>query len=137
MSDDFLLRTEGLIKRYAKRTVVQDVSIALAAGEVVGLLGPNGAGKTTTFSMVVGLVKPNAGRIWFDGEDITKLPMYKRARRGMAYLAQEPSVFREMTARDNILAVLEHHKVDREEREQVAHDLMGEFHIRHIADSMA
>ncbi len=102
-----ILRTENLVKRYGKRTVVKDVSIQVERGEIVGLLGPNGAGKTTTFYMVVGFIQPNAGRVFLDTEDITNLPMYRRARRGIGYLPQEPSVFRKLTVEENILAVLE------------------------------
>src|SRR6187401_974253 len=99
-----ILRTENLVKRYKKRTVVNDVSIHVEQGEIVGLLGPNGAGKTTTFYMTVGLVKPNEGEIYFDNEKITNLPMYKRAQRGIGYLAQEASIFRKLSVEDNIRA---------------------------------
>lgn len=102
-----LLRTEGLIKRYGRRTVVDGVNIVVGAGEVVGLLGPNGAGKTTTFSMVVGLVRPNQGKVFFQGRDITHLPMHRRARMGMGYLSQEPSIFRKLTVEQNVMAILE------------------------------
>lgn len=102
-----LLATEELRKSYRGRRVVDGVSLSIAGGEVVGLLGPNGAGKTTTFSMVVGLVAPDAGHVRLDGEDVTELPMFRRARRGLSYLPQEPSVFRKMTALSNLLAILE------------------------------
>lgn len=102
-----LLRTEGLIKRYGRRTVVNGVNIVVGAGEVVGLLGPNGAGKTTTFSMVVGLLRPNHGRVVFQGRDVTHLPMHQRARMGMGYLSQEPSIFRKLTVEQNVMAILE------------------------------
>ncbi|MCA9320251.1 MAG: LPS export ABC transporter ATP-binding protein [Planctomycetes bacterium] len=102
-----LLATESLRKRYGAKTVVQDVSVGVGAGEVVGLLGPNGAGKTTTFAMVMGLIRPDGGRIVFDGDDVTGLPVSERARRGMGYLSQEPSVFKRLSVRDNVLAVLE------------------------------
>ena len=102
-----ILRSEGLVKIYGKRTVVNNVSFDVSQGEIVGLLGPNGAGKTTSFYMTTGLVIPNAGHIFLDGEEITKLPVYKRARRGIGYLAQEPSVFRKMSVEDNIMSVLE------------------------------
>ena len=102
-----VLRTEGLVKRYGKRTVVNDVSINVRQGEIVGLLGPNGAGKTTSFYMTTGLVMPNAGRIFLNDHDITGYPVYKRARAGIGYLPQEASVFRKLSVEDNIMAVLE------------------------------
>ncbi|GHV27727.1 hypothetical protein FACS1894176_09890 [Bacteroidia bacterium] len=105
--EQMVLRTEDLVKKYRNRTVVNHVSIEVKQGEIVGLLGPNGAGKTTTFYMTVGLVTPNAGKIFLDNEEITKLPVYKRARKGIGYLAQEASVFRKMTVEDNIRSVLE------------------------------
>lgn len=101
------LRTEHIVKAYRGRKVVNDVSIEVKQGEIVGLLGPNGAGKTTSFYIAVGLVKPDSGRVFLDKEDITKIPMYKRAQMGIGYLPQEPSIFRKMTVEDNILAVLE------------------------------
>lgn len=101
------LSTENLVKKYSKRVVVDHVSIEVNQGEIVGLLGPNGAGKTTTFYMVIGLIKPNEGHILINGEDITKLPMYKRARKGLGYLSQEPSIFRKLTVEENVMAVLE------------------------------
>ena len=108
MSDSkLILRTEHLYKQYGKRTVVNDVSIQVTQGEIVGLLGPNGAGKTTTFYMTTGLVKPNAGKIYLDDLDISKFPVYKRARAGIGYLAQEASVFRHLSVEDNIMGVLE------------------------------
>jgi len=106
-SDEFLLRTDGLVKIYHGRRVVNGVNICVRRGEVVGLLGPNGAGKTTTFYMTVGLIRPNDGHVFFDSQDITRLPMHLRARRGIGYLAQEPSVFRKLTVEDNIMAILE------------------------------
>jgi lipopolysaccharide export system ATP-binding protein len=102
-----ILRTHNLIKRYGDRTVVKDVSLEVNQGEIVGLLGPNGAGKTTTFYMVVGFIQPNGGKVFLENEDITQLPMYRRARRGIGYLPQEPSVFRKLSVEDNIAAVLE------------------------------
>ncbi len=135
--DTVLLRTEGLVKSFKKRTVVREVCISLQAGEIAGLLGPNGAGKTTTFSMVVGLLKPDAGRIFFLGQDVTKLPMYKRARAGMAYLAQEPSVFRNMTVRQNLLAILEYQRLKSADRKRRADHLLEELNIVHLADSKA
>ena len=132
-----LLWTEGLKKSFKGRTVVKDVAIQLAEGEVVGLLGANGAGKTTTFSMVVGLLKPDNGRIHFNNQDVTKKAMYKRARLGMAYLAQEPSVFRDLTARDNILAILEYRNMSRAERFQRTDKLLEELDIAHIGSTKA
>jgi lipopolysaccharide export system ATP-binding protein len=131
------LRAEGLVKRFKRRVVVNHVSIELSAGEIVGLLGPNGAGKTTTFRMVVGMLRPNAGRIIFNGEDVTRLPMYRRARAGMAYLPQEPSIFRRLTVRQNLLAVLEHLPMKSAERKARAEDLMHDLNIAHLADAPA
>src|SRR6478735_10066743 len=111
-----ILRTENLVKRYKKRTVVNDVSIYVEQGECVGLLGPNGAGKTTTFYMTVGIVKPDEGKVLLDDEDITDLPMYKRAQKGLGYLPQEASVFRTLSVADNIMAVLEMTKLTKKER---------------------
>ncbi|MCP4646081.1 MAG: LPS export ABC transporter ATP-binding protein [bacterium] len=139
-SDPFrqpLLRAEGLVKRFGRRTVVDDVAIELSPGEVVGLLGPNGAGKTTTFRMTVGLLRPTRGKIWFNGKNVTRLPMYKRARAGMAYLPQEASVFRKLTVRQNLLAVLEHLGVKRKERIERVDRLMVELGIDHVAHSPA
>ena len=132
-----LLRTEGLVKSFKKRTVVRNVAIELQAGEVVGLLGPNGAGKTTTFSMVVGLLRPDEGRIFFMDKDVTKLPMFKRARAGMAYLSQEPSVFRQMTVRQNLMAILQYQPLSTAERKRRADALLDELNITHLADSLA
>jgi lipopolysaccharide export system ATP-binding protein len=106
------LQARGLIKRYGKRTVVSGVNITLNPGEIVAMLGPNGAGKTTSFYMVVGFVQPNQGSITMNGQDITKWPMYKRARHGLGYLAQEPSAFRKLSVRDNLLAILEFQDLD-------------------------
>ncbi len=132
-----LLETDGLVKAFKKRTVVRGVSITVHAGEVVGLLGPNGAGKTTTFSMIVGLLKPDTGRIRFQDEDITRLPMYRRAWRGIAYLPQEPSVFRNLTVRQNLTAILEYQNMGRAERDARADRLLQEMNIAHLADSPA
>jgi lipopolysaccharide export system ATP-binding protein len=132
-----LLEGRGLRKVYRGRTVVNDVSVRVEAGEVVGLLGPNGAGKTTTFSMVVGLVTPDAGAVLLDGEDVTTLPMFRRARRGLGYLPQEPSIFRRMTAVENLLAILETLPGDRTEREETAHGLLDRFKLSHLAHSVA
>src|ERR1017187_2151108 len=111
-----LLQTDKLVKEYRQRRVVNGVSIGVSAGEIVGLLGPNGAGKTTTFNIVVGIVKPDEGSVRFQDEDITRLPMHLRARRGVGYLTQEPSVFRKLTVEENILAILETCKLDADER---------------------
>ncbi|MBN2311917.1 MAG: LPS export ABC transporter ATP-binding protein [Candidatus Hydrogenedentes bacterium] len=132
-----ILSTEGLVKQFRRRVVVNDVNIELNAGEVVGLLGPNGAGKTTTFRMTVGMLRPTQGRIWFCGTDVTRYPMYRRARAGMAYLPQEPSVFRKLTVRQNLMAILEHVRMPRRERIARAEQLMEELGIAHVADSPA
>ena len=137
MMDDAILRTDGLVKSFKKRTVVREVSIAVGAGEIVGLLGPNGAGKTTTFNMTVGLLRPDRGRVYFQGKDVTQLPMFRRARAGMAYLAQEASVFQQLTVRENLIAVLEFQKLSRAEREQRADALLEEFAITRLANSQA
>src|SRR5678816_1244138 len=108
-----ILRAENLVKKYKTRTVVNNVSVQVNQGEIVGLLGPNGAGKTTSFYMIVGLIKPNDGKIFLEQQDITTLPMYKRAKLGIGYLAQEASVFRKLSVEDNILAVLEMTRLDR------------------------
>lgn len=132
-----LLHTEDLAKRFSRRTVVRDVCIDLSQGEVVGLLGPNGAGKTTTFRMIVGLLRPNRGRIFFAGKEITKLPMYRRAREGVAYLPQEASVFRQLTVRQNLMAILEHQPMTAKEREERADALLEQLNITHVAGSPA
>lgn len=123
------LRTEGLVKRYGKRTVVNDVSLDVRQGEIVGLLGPNGAGKTTSFYMTTGLIVPNAGSIYLDDEDITKYPVYKRARAGIGYLPQEASVFRKLSVEDNILAVLEMTGLSRDEQHAKLESLISEFRL--------
>jgi len=129
------LRAEGLVKRYRKRTVVDDVAVEVAQGEVVGLLGPNGAGKTTTFYMIVGMVRPNAGRIWLGEEEITRIPMYRRARLGIGYLAQEASIFRNLTVEENIRAVLEFQPGSRAEREARTDALVEEFGLGRVRRS--
>ena len=131
------LAAEGLVKVYRRRHVVNDVALRLQQGEIVGLLGPNGAGKTTTFYMIVGLIQPMAGRILLDGEDITNTPMYKRARRGIGYLSQEPSIFRKLTVEDNILAILETLPLTREERRRRLEQLLDELSIKHLRHSKA
>ncbi len=122
-----LLAAEGLIKTYGGRAVVRGVSLEVAAGEIVGLLGPNGAGKTTTFSIVVGLVRPDAGQVRLSGRDVTSLPMYRRARAGISYLPQEPSVFRKMTVEENLLAILETLDLTRAERRERSERLLNDF----------
>jgi lipopolysaccharide export system ATP-binding protein len=129
------LYTEQLAKGFNGRMVVKGVDLQVSSGEVVGLLGPNGAGKTTTFYMVVGLCRPDSGRVFLDGEQITELPMYQRARRGISYLPQEPSVFRRLTVRDNLLAVLETMPLAPNRRRERVEELLSEFRIEHIAAS--
>lgn len=131
------LAAEHLTKRYKKRAVVQDVSLHVQQGEVVGLLGPNGAGKTTTFHMIVGMIRPNEGRIRLGGDDVTRLPMYKRARRGVGYLAQETSVFRELTVEGNLHAVLEFQPISRAERTARVESLLREFGLERVRTSKA
>jgi lipopolysaccharide export system ATP-binding protein len=130
-----ILRTEGLCKSYRRRRVVDRVSIQVGEGEIVGLLGPNGAGKTTTFRMAVGMVTPDSGSVSLRGRDVTHMPMYRRARLGMGYLSQEPSVFRRMTVAENVLAVLEARRVPRAERLRRAQELLAELQIDHLQDS--
>ena len=127
-----VLRTEGLVKRYGKRTVVNDVSIDVKQGEIVGLLGPNGAGKTTSFYMTTGLIVPNAGHIYLDDLDITKFPVYKRARAGIGYLAQEASVFRKMSVEDNIMSVLEMTGKPRDYQRWKLESLINEFRLQKV-----
>lgn len=124
-----ILRAEGLVKRYGKRTVVNDVSINVRQGEIVGLLGPNGAGKTTSFYMTTGLIVPNAGHIFIDDHEITDYPVYKRAQNGVGYLPQEASVFRKMSVEDNILSVLEMTNLTREQQLQKLESLIAEFRL--------
>ena len=126
------LRTEHLVKKYGKRTVVDDVSIELTQGEIVGLLGPNGAGKTTTFYMTTGLVAANNGRIFLNDQDITSYPMYKRAKMGIGYLPQEASVFRKLTVEDNLRAVLELTDFSKEYQEEKLEQLIKEFNLAHV-----
>jgi len=135
--DEPILRTEGLVKVYNGRSVVNGVDIHVRAGEVVGLLGPNGAGKTTTFYMIVGLVRPDGGRTFFRGHDVTHEPMYKRARLGMGYLPQEESIFRKLTVRQNIMAILETTELSKKEREMRCDELLERFGITHIAKNEA
>ena len=132
-----VLAVQGLVKMYRRRRVVNDVALELRQGEIVGLLGPNGAGKTTTFYMTVGLIQPLAGKITLDGEDITNMPMYKRARRGIGYLSQEPSIFRKLSVEDNIMAILETLPISAAERRQRLETLLDELHIKHLRASRA
>ncbi len=132
-----VLEAHGLVKMYRRRRVVNDVALRLQQGEIVGLLGPNGAGKTTTFYMIVGLIEPMAGKILLDGEDITGMPMYKRARRGVGYLSQEPSIFRKLTVEDNILAILEMMPLSRAARRERLERLLDELKIKHLRHSRA
>lgn len=129
------IHTENLVKQYGKRTVVNHVSFEVSQGEIVGLLGPNGAGKTTSFYQVVGLVKPDSGNVFLDGEDITKLPMYKRAQMGIGYLPQEASIFRKMSVEDNIVSVLEMTKLTRKEQLHKLEELLDEFRLGHVRKS--
>lgn len=131
-----ILKTEHLLKQYRQRKVVNDVSIEVAQGEIVGLLGPNGAGKTTTFYMTVGLVSADDGKIFLDDEDITKLPMYKRAQKGIGYLPQEASVFRKLTVEDNILAVLEMTDLSKADRKAKLEELMEEFSLHKVRKNL-
>lgn len=124
--------TKGLVKSYRNRTVVNHVSVDVKQGEIVGLLGPNGAGKTTTFYMVVGLIKPDEGQVFLDKEDITRMPMYKRAQYGIGYLPQEASVFRKLSVEDNILAVLEMTKLSKKEQKIKLESLLDEFRLHHV-----
>ena len=132
-----LLTTDKLVKIYGGRTVVNGVDINVKRGEVVGLLGPNGAGKTTTFYMIVGLVRPNAGRVIFEDRDVTGMAMYRRAREGMGYLPQEESIFRKLTVHENIMAILETTRLSRQARRQRCDELLTQFGIEHLAKNMA
>lgn len=130
------LRAENIKKVYGKRTVVKDVSFEVSQGEIVGLLGPNGAGKTTSFYMIVGLIKPNGGKIYLDDTEITKLPMYKRAQMGVGYLAQEASVFRKMSVEDNIRSVLEMTDFSKDYQKKRLEQMLNEFGLQHIRKSL-
>ncbi|MBI4358829.1 MAG: LPS export ABC transporter ATP-binding protein [Candidatus Omnitrophica bacterium] len=133
----YILETQELVKTYKGRTVVSQVSIQMNRGEIVGLLGPNGAGKTTTFYMVVGVIKPDRGTIFFRGEDVTHLPMYRRARLGIGYLSQEPSIFRRLTVEENIMAILETLDIPRVERQKRLERLLEELDIAYLAKNKA
>ncbi len=130
------LSAEHLVKTYKKRKVVNDVSVQVEQGEIVGLLGPNGAGKTTTFYMIVGLVRPNEGQVLLGGTDITALPMFKRAQLGIGYLAQEPSVFRKLTVEQNIMAVLEMTKLSKQAQKEKMESLLEEFSLTHVRKNL-
>ncbi|KQS35222.1 LPS export ABC transporter ATP-binding protein [Pedobacter sp. Leaf194] len=127
-----ILRAENLVKKYKQRTVVNDVSFNVSQGEIVGLLGPNGAGKTTSFYMIVGLIKPNEGKIFLEDQDITEDAMYRRAQKGIGYLAQEASVFRKLTVEENILAILEMSKMSKEEQKEKLEELINEFSLHKV-----
>lgn len=131
------LRGEGLCKAYGRRPVLRNVTVAVKGGEVVGLLGPNGAGKTTTFSIIVGIIRPDQGRVLYNNEDLTDLPMHKRARKGVTYLPQEPSVFRKLTVEENILAILETLPLSAAERRTRLMQLLSDLHIEHLATHRA
>jgi lipopolysaccharide export system ATP-binding protein len=130
------IRTSNLIKIYSKRSVVDGASINVHQGEIVGLLGPNGAGKTTTFYMIVGLIRPNKGSIFLDDKNISRKPMYKRARMGIGYLPQEPSIFRKLSVRDNIMSVLEFQRMSAKARKQRMKELLEELHVGHLEKSL-
>jgi lipopolysaccharide export system ATP-binding protein len=131
------LSAKGLTKIYSKRKVVNNIDLSISPGEVVGLLGPNGAGKTTTFYMIVGLIKPDGGEIFLNGEDIGRYPMYKRARRGLNYLPQEPSIFRKLTVEENIMAILETLDLQEDERRERLSELLGELDLTGLAKNHA
>ena len=134
-NDKYVLRADKLKKIYGKRTVVKNTSVEVKQGEIVGLLGPNGAGKTTTFYMITGMVKPNAGKIYINDEDITKVPMYRRARRGVSYLPQEASIFRKLTVEENLLAIMQVIGIPSVKRKEKCIQLLEELNISHIAKS--
>jgi len=131
-----ILRAEHLVKIYKGRRVVNDISVEVKQGEIVGLLGPNGAGKTTSFYMIVGLIQPNEGKIFLEDKDITGLPMYKRAQLGIGYLAQEASVFRKLSVEENILAVLEMTKLPKKEQKEKVESLLEEFSLTHVRKNL-
>jgi lipopolysaccharide export system ATP-binding protein len=137
MEETYLVRTEKLVKSYRGRTVVNEVDINVRPGEIVGLLGPNGAGKTTTFYMVVGLIHPTAGQVWFKDRNISTVPMYKRARMGLGYLSQEPSIFRKLTVQENVMAILETLPISGRERRERLEFLLNELKIAHLSKQRA
>ena len=130
------IKATNLQKIYSERRVVKNVSLEMNKGEIVGLLGPNGAGKTTTFYMITGIIKPNSGRVFYNGQDITNYPMYKRARLGLGYLPQDASVFRNLTVEENIVSVLEMRGISKKERINIMENLIEEFNLNHVAKSM-
>ena len=132
-----ILRTQGLLKIYGRRAVVNGVDIQLGSGEIVGLLGPNGAGKTTSFYMIAGLVRPDGGSVIFQGEDVTDFPMHRRARMGMGYLPQEESIFRKLSVEENLLAILETQPLSKKERKNRCEELLNQFGITHVAKQLA
>ncbi|MBC8527371.1 MAG: LPS export ABC transporter ATP-binding protein [Candidatus Cloacimonetes bacterium] len=132
-----IIRTEKLVKIYGKKKVVNEISIEVNQGEIVGLLGPNGAGKTTTFHMMIGLIKSSSGSVFLNGVNITKMPMYKRARMGICYLSQEPSVFSKLTVKDNILAILETQKLSKKQREEKLENALSELDLTKLARQKA
>ena len=132
-----VLRAQGLWKTYGKRAVLRDVSVRVTGGEVVGLLGPNGAGKTTTFSIIVGIIRPDKGEVYYNDDEITTLPMHKRARRGVTYLPQEPSVFRKLTVAENVMAILETTSLSKAQREERLAELLAELGVSHLAANRA
>ena len=136
MNKKMSLSADSLLKKYGSKRVVDNVSVEVKQGEIVGLLGPNGAGKTTTFYSIVGLIKPDSGLVFIGGENVTTLPMYQRARKGIGYLAQEASVFRNLSVRDNILAVLEGTKMSKQEQEEKTEKLLSEFGLEDVQNSM-
>ncbi len=137
MSTNSVLRAEGLVKSFGKRRVVDGVDLEVHQGEIVGLLGPNGAGKTTTFYMIVGLLGANAGRVYLDQQELTRVPMYRRARAGIGYLSQEPSIFRRLTVEQNVMAILQTLDVTRSQRQRRLDELLGELSIGHLRKSKA
>ncbi|NNJ71493.1 MAG: LPS export ABC transporter ATP-binding protein [Kiritimatiellales bacterium] len=136
-ADTYLIQTEKLVKAYKGRKVVREVEINVKAGEIVGLLGPNGAGKTTSFYMIVGLVRPTSGKVYFNGKNVTGTPMYKRARMGMGYLSQEPSIFRMLSVQDNVMAILETLPISARERNTRLEQLLEDLKISHLAKQKA
>ena len=135
--ETYLIQTEKLVKAYKGRKVVREVDIKVKAGEIVGLLGPNGAGKTTSFYMIVGLVKPTGGKVFFNGKNVTNTPMFKRARMGMGYLSQEPSIFRKLTVRDNVMSILETLPISHRERKERLEQLLEDLKITKLAKQKA
>jgi lipopolysaccharide export system ATP-binding protein len=137
VENTYLIQTEKLVKAYKGRKVVREVGVNVMPGEIVGLLGPNGAGKTTSFYMIVGLVRPTSGKVYFNGKNVTSVPMYKRARMGMGYLSQEPSIFRKLTVRENVMSILETLPISGKERKKRLETLLEELKIAHLAKQKA